>query len=486
MTKDELLTTIKCGENSQVQFKENFTSQKQIAEEFAAFANSKGGTVIVGVKDKTGEVIGLTYDELQTASREVGNAAQEHIRPTIYLQTETFPVNEGRALLVVHIEEGVNKPYKTLSGEIYVKQGADKRRITENSEILKLFHQSGTYNPDQELVRNTSVNDIDRNLIDEYTRKNYGKSLDEMDMPYEQLLTNLHVLTADTHCTLAGLLFFGKQPQRHEPSFMIKAVSFFGNDMGGLQYRDSKDLTGTIPELFEQGMSFLKSNLHNVQDGQSFNSVGKLEIPEIALEEILQNALVHREYITKAPVRILIFDNRVEIISPGTLPAGMTIDDLKFGNTVQRNHLIASFCSKTMQYRGIGTGILRAMREGADMVFENSENGNQFKVTFRRKTAEEPIVTEPEVDEMNVFSSYPNLSEQCPALAKTEQNNARMVLHLCKKSASITEMMQATGYESRTSFRRKLLLPLLEAGLLVPTQGENKNSPQQKYRMTEM
>ena len=139
-----------------------------------------------------------------------------------------------------------------------------------------------------------------------------------------------------------------------------------------------------------------------------------------------------------------------------------------------------------MQYhRGIGTGILRAMREEADMTFQNSENGNQFKVVFYRPTSEKQISEAKVSDDMNIFSSYPNLMTLCPALPKIEQNNARMILYLCKNAASITEMMQATGYESRTSFRRKLLLPLLEAGLLVPTQAENKNNPRQKYRTSE-
>ena len=481
MTKKELLEIIRCGETSQVQFKERFSTQKQMAEEFAAFANSKGGMVIIGAEDKTGEIKGLTYEEIQITSREVGNAAQEHVRPTIYLQTESVAVSKDRALLVVKIDEGVNKPYKNLAGDIFVKQGSDKRRVTENSELLKLFHQSGTYNPDQEMVRDTSSIDVDRPKIEEYTQKNYGKSIDEMEMPYEQLLTNLHVLTPDGHCTLAGLLFFGKNPQQYEPAFMIKAVSFYGTDMGGFEYRDSKDLTGTIPALFDQGMSFLKSNLHSVQEGQSFNSTGKLEISEIALEEILQNALVHREYITNAPIRILIFDNRVEIISPGALPAGMTVNDLKFGNTMQRNHLIASFCSKTMQYRGIGTGIIRAMRECKNISFENYESGNQFKVTFRREESAQSVTPEAKTSMIDVFTTYPNLIELCPTLPKTEQNNARIVLHLCQGAASMSELMAATGYESRTTFRRKILLPLLDAGLIAPTLKEKQNSPQQKY-----
>ena len=480
MTKEELFSMIKCGENSRVQFKENVSSQKQIADEFVAFANSKGGIIVFGIKDKTGEITGLSYEETQVASREIGNAAQEYVKPTIYIQTETFPIGNDRMLLVVNIEEGVNKPYKNISGEIYVKQGADKRRITENSEILRLFHQSGTYNPDQEAIQGTSVDDIDKSLIESFTQKNYMKAVSEMGVPYEQLLRNLRILTPDGKCTLAGLLFFGKNPQKYEPSFLIKAVSFFGNDMGGTRYRDSRDLTGTIPSLFEQAMNFMRANLHSAQYDQSFNSTGKLEISEVALEEIIQNSLVHREYIQKAPIRILIFENRVEVISPGTLPSGMTIDDLKLGNTIQRNHLIAMFCSKTMQYRGLGTGILRAMREESGIEFENSDRGNQFKVIFHRKT-EETEGRNLRSDITDIFQAYPNLSVTCPQIQKTEHNNAKLVLHICKRPASMLELMEATGYESKTSFRRKVLTPLLSSGLIVATNPDKHNSPQQKY-----
>ena len=480
MNKEKILEIIKCGENSRVQFKEHFTTQKQMAEELVAMANAKGGMIIIGCKDKTGEIVGLCYDEVQMASREMGNTAQEHVRPTIYLQTETIPVSAEKSILLVYVDEGVNKPYKNLSGDIYMKQGADKRRVTENAEILRLFHQSGAYYPDHEMVRGTGIADLNRQLIEEYCTKNFGKTVSEMGLEYEQLLKNLHILTISGECTLAGLLFFGLSPQQHLPSMMIKAVSFYGNDMGGLEYRDSKDIAGTLPQLFDQGMSFLKANLHSVQAGQGFNSVGRLEISQIALEEILQNALVHREYIASAPIRILIFDNRVEIISPGSLPSGMTVDDLRFGNTLQRNPLMAQFCSRTMQYRGIGTGILRAFREGAQMEFDNSSSGNQFSVRFMRPMEGVASSDMKKVNRVNVMDLYPDLTERCPTLQKREQNNARVVLHMCEQTASVVEMMEATGYESRTSFRRKILTPLIEAGLLKPVLGD-KNSPKQRY-----
>ena len=131
-------------------------------------------------------------------------------------------------------------------------------------------------------------------------------------------------------------------------------------------------------------MSFLKANLHSVQAGQGFNSIGQLEISEIALEELLQNALVHRDYTRNAPVRLLIFDNRVEIISPGCLPDGLTVESIKLGTAVVRNPFIASFCAKIMPYRGLGSGIIRALKEEPDLEFMNDPERMQFTSVIGR------------------------------------------------------------------------------------------------------
>ena len=131
-------------------------------------------------------------------------------------------------------------------------------------------------------------------------------------------------------------------------------------------------------------MSFLKANLHSVQAGRGFNSIGQLEISEIALEELLQNALVHRDYTRNAPVRLLIFDNRVEIISPGCLPDGLTVESIKLGTAVVRNPFVANFCAKMMPYRGLGSGIIRALREEPNLEFVNDSERMQFVSVINR------------------------------------------------------------------------------------------------------
>ena len=384
MTEDIFKDLCLCGETTKVQFKEAFTSQKEIAKEMIAFANTKGGVILFGVEDKCGKLVGLSYDDIQAISRELGNAANEQVRPTIYIETEVVLVDE-KHFLICSVEEGKNKPYKNLNGEIWVKQGADKRRITENSEILALFQDSGSYQPDAVGVNGTTFNDLDRYAIDEYLQKVYATTLDGFGSKAEQVLKNIHILNHHGVPTLAGYLFFGKHPEYNCPTCMVKAVSFFGNDLAGTQYRDSKEILGNMPQLYDKSMAFLKANLHNVQEeGASFNTLGKLEIAEEVLEEVVQNALVHRDLLRPAPIRLFVFDNRVEVISPGALAGGLTEEDIRNGKTYQRNPYMVTFATNALYYKGIGSGIVRILAEYPEIRLENDVNGKEFKVTIPR------------------------------------------------------------------------------------------------------
>lgn len=385
MTAEELREIIACGETSKVQFKLMFSTAKQIGEEMVAFANSKGGMIMFGVEDKTGQIIGLSYSEIQKLSNEVSTAANDQVRPVIYLETEVVLV-EGKRLLVAYVHEGSNKPYKTLGGNIWVKQGSDKRRIVENNEILSLFQASGSYHADEAVIAGTSMVDLEVAYINDYFQKVYGKPKESFGMPVDKLLTSLGILGNGGQVTRAGMLFFGQYPQMRMPTYTIKAVAYYGNDIGGSDYRDSRDIIGTVPMMFREGMSFLKSNLRHLQAGQNFNSVGKLEIPEVVLEELLQNALVHVDLLGSAYIRLLVFDNRIEIINPGSLFGGLTVEDIRLGKSKQRNQLMADFCARTMIYRGLGSGIPRVLKEDAKIDFVSDDNTGDFKTIIWRNT----------------------------------------------------------------------------------------------------
>ena len=374
-----------CGETTRIQFKSIFTTQKEIAKELIAFANSRGGAILFGVEDKTGHLLGLSYEQIQQTTRELGNTAQEQVKPTIYIETEVVKADD-KHFLVCTVAEGRNKPYKNLQGEIWVKQGADKRRITENAEILALFQSSGTYRPEDDIIKNTSVNDLEIIYLKEYFKSVYNRDIEDFDQPLDSMLCSLGIIAQGGEVTRAGMLFFGKNPVQYERSFMVKAVVFAGNTIGDTSYIDSRDICGTIPWMFRESMTFLKSVLRHEQKGQNFNKVGILEIPEVVLEELLQNAFVHIDLLHAAAIRLLVFDNRIEIINPGCLFGGLEVKDIKLGVSRQRNPLMASLAGKTMIYRGLGSGIIRVMKENVAIDFVNEESANQFRTIIWRAT----------------------------------------------------------------------------------------------------
>jgi len=256
-----------------------------------------------------------------------------------------------------------------------------------NNEIARLLG-SNYIRADEMEIYNTSIKDIDSRLFAEYFKKEFGQTFEEKGLSLEEALYAKKIIR-NNHLTLAGLLFFGNEPQSICPAFTIKAAVFVGNDLGGNNYKSKpEDFYGNIPELFKQGMMYLKSCIKYQQNGQGFNSIGIPEISIIALEEVLQNALIHREYFKNSPIRLLIFDNRIEIISPGKLPNSLTVDEVRYGNPVIRNNQLAMFASRTLPYSGLGTGLRRAFEEQPDMELENDIDGEQFIVRFPRKVDE--------------------------------------------------------------------------------------------------
>jgi predicted HTH transcriptional regulator len=391
MNAVELLDIVSTGETSKVQFKEELPHKDSVAQEIVAMSNSLGGVILIGIKDVTGELVGLSAEQIEEYDRTISQIA-DNIKPIVYITTEVIKVDvDGttKNILVVRVQEGINKPYKTAKGEIYVKQGSNKRLVTDNAEIMRLFQHSGNLLADEMEIYDTTIDDIDERLFADYFKKEFKVSYQEKGLSYEEALRAKRVLRNDK-VSLAGLLFFGKDPQNIKPALTIKTVSFFGNDIAGSSYRNKpEDLKGTIPELFKQSMDFLLSSLQHTQQGQDFNSIGILEISEIVLIELLQNALIHRDYFKNAPIKIMIFDDRVEIVSPGKLPNSLTVDDIKFGNTVIRNNQIAMFATHTLPYSGLGSGIKRAIAEQPNIQLVNDIEGEQFIVKIPRPAKED-------------------------------------------------------------------------------------------------
>lgn len=375
-----LLEIVAKGENTRTQFKENIYNSDQLAQEMIAFSNSMGGTILVGVSD-SGEIKGVTDDDIRRLNQLIANTANENVKPPVFPETEVAGVND-RKILLIHVPYGANKPYSTNKGVYYTKSGSDKRKVSQE-ELRRLFQESGKLYADETLFKNAGFKDIDLELFKQFHQKKYGIPYENGEEGLPQMFDNLN-LSSDNSLNLAGLLLFGKNPMKYTPLCQVIAVSFVGNDIAGREYRDSENIEGNLTKLFTDGLAFMKRNLRKIQNGQDFNSTGVLEIPPSVLDEMFINALIHRDYFISSNIRILIFDDRLEIVNPGKLPNNLTVEKIKKGVSVKRNHTLASFAFDLIPYRGIGSGIIRALQHYPHIQFINDAEIEQFKVIIKR------------------------------------------------------------------------------------------------------
>ncbi len=375
----ELLTILALGEDSEHQFKKDVTNADSLCADMVAFSNGSGGQIFIGVTDE-GNISGLATDDVRRLNQLISS---QQVQPPINPITENVATDHG-IVLVISVTAGINKPYQDKNGVFWVKSGSDKRKATSREEIQRLFQASGLVHGDEYPANGLTIADLDMDYFRGYFQQRYSESLDEQQLPLEQIIENMN-LGRDGVLNVTGALLFARQPSLRLHMFIVKAVCFPGRSIATDVYLDNRDITGKIADIFQQTISFINANINHVQGDQTVNSVGKPEIPRIALEEIVANALVHRDYFISAPIRVFIFEDRVEIISPGHLPNNLTIDNIKAGNSNARNPILASFANQILPYREYGSGIIRALEAFLSLEFVDDKDGNLFKAIFKRK-----------------------------------------------------------------------------------------------------
>lgn len=376
-----LLDIISRGEDSQHQFKTDFTNVNALAAEMVAMSNTQGGQIMIGVNDD-GSIHGLSQAAVSRLNQLISNAASQSVKPPINPITKNIATDEG-LVLIVQVPEGINRPYMDNTGKIWVKSGADKRHVTAREEMQRMFQAANLVYADELPVIGATVTHLDMEKLARYYQKRFGQSIENLEIDLQQLLNNLGLLSNGT-LNLSGLLLFSKNPQQFKPAFMAKAITYPGDQIDINHYLDSEDIGGNLSAMYQQMLAFLRRNLHKRQGKQSINSTGQLEIPEIVLEEILVNALIHRDYFISDAIRLFIFSDRIELISPGHLPNHLTIEQIRYGNSNMRNPRLASHASQILPYRGMGTGIPRVFSAYPDVQIEDNRQSNQLKITIKR------------------------------------------------------------------------------------------------------
>ena len=539
---NDILKQINAGEVSGVQFKERILDKYDIACELVAFSNSHGGKLVVGIKDKTGETNALSYSEVQETTNLLSDIASENVVPSILIKIDTVEVEDGN-LVVATVKEGLNKPYHDNKGIVWVKNGADKRKVFDNAELAEMMTDCGSFAPDEAGVRDATVNDLDATTIKQFLGNRFDRVLENkgltgdafneasLDMicsaiakghDCEKILRNLRFIRPDGSLTVAAMLLFGKYTQRWLPMMTAKCICFAGNSVGSKVFRDKvndADMEGNLLHQYDTIMDFFTRNLHNVQVGEEFNSMGKLEIPYTSLVEFTVNSLVHRSLNMKAPVRIFIFDNRVEIHSPGALPNGLTIDDIKAGTSMPRNMFLFNNAIYLLPYTGVGSGITRALDEDVNVTFMNNDKAQEFVITVWRgegnlvegesnqveQKSNEVEEKSNQVEDHNTglrhsdtdhdtrlrhsgtdHDTSENDSDTRLRHSDTPKvslsNKQRDIVNFCSVPRTTKEILDRIGVSMHSKNRERYITSLVAAGYLQMTNPDNPTASNQKYK----
>lgn len=511
MTEQELLQIRDLAEVGQVQFKERVNDRYDISCEMVAFSNARGGRLVIGINDKYGTINALSYVELQETTNLLTSIASENVIPNILIDVENVPVTGG-AVVIATVPEGKNKPYHDNKGVIWVKNGADKRKVFDNAELAEMMSECGNFDPDEAAVPNATIDDLDAGTIKLYLISRFapvfkGMGIDELNMndyslnqmaefvikgtTIKKLLGNLRFIRPDGKLTVAAMLLFGKYTQRWLPVMTAKCISYVGNSVGGTQFRDKMhdmEIEGNLLHQFRTIMNFFTRNLRKVQIEKEFNSLGELEIPYESLTEYVVNALVHRSLNIKSPIRIFIFDNRVEIHSPGSLPNGLTIEDIKNGTSMPRNMFLFTNANYLLPYTGAGSGVRRALEYAPNVVFTNSVEdkeithaANEFIISISRKSNQVQSGSNLVTDKSNQATEKSNQHHEnlvTRKLTKKEED----IRNFCSVPRTAQEIMDRIGISNQSKNRQKYITSLIEIGVLERTIPDKPNDPNQKYR----
>ena len=533
---DDILKQIKAGEVSGVQFKERILDKYDIACELVAFSNSHGGKLVVGIKDKTGETNALSYSEVQETTNLLSDIASENVVPSILIKIDTVEVEDGN-LVVATVKEGLNKPYHDNKGIVWMKNGADKRKVFDNAELAEMMTDCGSFAPDEAGVRDATINDLDETTIKQFLGNRFervlekkgliGDTFDEASLDVicsaiakghdcEKILRNLRFIRPDGTLTVAAMLLFGRYTQRWMPMMTAKCICFAGNSIGGKVFRDKvndSEMEGNLLHQYGTIMDFFTRNLHNVQVGDEFNSMGKLEIPYSSLVEFTVNSLVHRSLNLKAPVRIFIFDNRVEIHSPGALPNGLTIEDIKAGTSMPRNMFLFNNAIYLLPYTGVGSGITRALDENVNVTFTNNDKAQEFVITVWRgesnqvedhdtglrhsdtglrhsdtdldtglRHSDTDLDTGLRHSDTDLDTGLRHSDTDLDTKKVTLTNKEKDIVNFCSVPRTAKEILDRIGVSMHSKNRERYITSLVAAGYLQMTNPDNPTASNQKYK----
>ncbi len=369
MNLTDLRERINGWEDLHTEFKESRISALDTVAEIVAFANTDGGQLVFGVTEGR-EIVGIADPD--ALARQIDNYAENNCEPPVTVVQEFIQVPGAHPVVVANVAKGDMRPYRSNEGRYYVRTTSG-RRPASREELLRLFQAVESLYYDEAALPLLTEADLDLDSFERYLERTGQTGLDP---DHRRLLTNWRLLTQG-HPTIAGLVLFGSEPQRHLPYVQINAARFPGTD-DSLEPADRKDLTGRLLDVIDEAERFLDLHLRQAHEIRGFQPEQRPELPKEALREALVNAVAHRDYSVRAPIRLFVLDDRIDIHTPGKLPNTVDEAAMRAGVHVVRNPHIYARLTDAGLVTGAGTGVRRVIRliretTGQDVGIKTSE-----------------------------------------------------------------------------------------------------------------
>jgi len=367
----ELIEKIHLGEDSTIEFKRQLPRRDSLADEIAAFANARGGVILIGVDDN-GEIVGLGQRNLDQTEKTVVEVCRDSIEPQVSIFTEKLQF-DGKVLLKVEVPRSLFV-HKSPGGYI-ARQGSSKREMPTDqlARLLQSRSQARIISFDEQVVPNTTKNTLHIDLYQRFVRE--GSTENEV----EDLLQKRRLLVKDGQvyrASVAGLLMCHDRPNDYLYNSFIQAVFYRGKTKDANYQIDAKDFSGPLDRQIMDAYKFVE-RYNQVSARKDVGRTERSQYSMRAVFEALVNAAMHRDYTkTVSKTRLFMFADRLELSSPGALSNTLTVEKLRYGQAT-RNELLARLLSEVIVEDDVGREVsrrhfLERRGEGVGIILDES------------------------------------------------------------------------------------------------------------------
>ena len=397
-----------------------------------AFANGVGGRIVIGAEDSTLEICGISEKIRKRVYDEFPNSLYDSTSPNLLAQIYEKNFNE-HSVIIIKIPQSLKKPCfnkkEGIPKGVYLRVGSNTRRATEEY-IEELMRESRRISYDEESIR-LSIEILSKELLNPV----FGSAQTKRRLVSEKVITQSPTNPEVFFPTIAGIVHFCENPEEHIPEASILCTQFKG--INGRDIIQTQEVTGNLEQQATISLKLVKSWISRHFNLQGVKLTSKSIIPHEALREAIINALIHRKYFIPGAIKIAVYDDRVEVFSPGGFPGLVDVNHLGDGTTFLRNPNIARLARKLGMVEKMGTGIkliFDSCKKAGLRIPEFHEEGDFVKVIFFFQPSKQPEISDEEsILELAKLRTELNITEVMNYLGVSRNTATRKLNRLIKQ-----------------------------------------------------